>query len=198
MTNLTAKSNSSLYGHKFSHYVLFAEGYPYSFGSVYVTDAGKFKVSGLGREDRNWHQLDCPTFDTIPEALSFVRGAYETAMAGYHQNCAEIMAYINQGLSKVEQFDKRYNAEIQKVLVKIGRNFGKVRFTMILTIQEAITALDYLYSRSQDATVSIAGLIDGSQYTNEYRTSYAQWYIPVSSDDYHLCGYRSLEGVGRK
>lgn len=195
MTDLYARANPDNRNGGVYNYTLFERGYPYSFGSVYPVDGG-FKPSCLSREDRNWHPSnDHPVFATLPEALSYVRGLYEKMLADYHAQCAEIMDVLNKGLSKVEKYKNDFSDEAT-FKVKIGRDHGKVRFTMLLTPEQTITALDYLYSRD-GSTVSICGAILDRQYLNEYRTAYADWCIPVRSNDYHLLDWRSREGVGR-
>jgi hypothetical protein len=156
--------------------------YPYTLCNVRQDiDPEAWTVYCLSRRDIGMNLVDTQKFDTRDEAFAFIRETYEAALANYHGKIAEAFSVIRQGLSTVEP---AYRAMPEGDRVILGVIFPeahqKVQFPV--TIREA----------------TIEGSEAADTITALHRHRFDEWSIPAGSNDYHLCGWRSREGVGRR
>lgn len=177
------------------HYSLHVDGYGYSFGSLkHVPATGTWLPYCISRRDIGLHALDCPTFNDRAAALAWIRSQYEAALGAYHADCAKAFAALAEGLSPIEAVYNPVDPEKTRIVVGLIFDMGRRSVECPMTVREALTALDCLYERA-----GIVPTIVGIEMPGDplHRTGFAKWTIPISSNDYHLCGWRSLTGLGR-
>lgn len=176
---------------------VFASDWPYTLASFkHDVKPEVWTVYCMARADIGLGLVETTKFDTKAEAAGFIRQTYETALSVYHAKCAEVFAVLYQGLSPVQVVDAKYveltEGKGESIAVRMIFNEGWSAIEMAMTVQEALTALDYGFERAGMVASIVGRKIPGSNHGG-----WVGWTIPAMSKDYHLAGYRSLTGKGR-
>lgn len=211
MFKLTAKLRTNA-DHEMSQYgsatytiITDEAAYPYTLANLKFTKAtGEWTVYGFHRNDIgfSFDEANSRTFDDRAAALAFIRDTYEEAHSRYAAACAEVLAHLRADLSPVEfvgYLKEGASTPKQPQIIIEVITTGKDRFTfrMVVTIQEALTALDYLYARTNGRlVVNIVGRVTTSYVHN--RCGFAKWVVPAMSQDYQIDQWRSRTGEGRR
>ncbi len=177
-------------------YTIFAEGYPYSMGYVKNTFADDtWTVYCLTRRDIGLGLVPTETFPTRAEALAHIRAVYDAAEAKFDARCAEVREILHRELSPIVEAYRPYDRPVRVTIIDCKDHADTI--TMTMNVQEALTALDWLYARSEQRfVITIEGAISSDK--EPYRHSYCGWKVPALEQDYHLMGYRSTTGEGRR
>jgi hypothetical protein len=207
MFKLTAKlrdnaaSEMKRYGS--AHYTITTDEpeYPYSLGYLKVekvADAMQWTVYNLARQDIGFHSSPTVTFADRDAAIAHIRDTYTAAHERYRIARATITALIHEGLSPVRSL--RGGTEMPTIIMEIIDAAGeRFTFRMLVTVQEALTAMDYLTTRSQGRyIVNIIGFVATGQTYSIHRHGFAKWQVPAMGKDYQIAGWESTTGEGRR
>jgi hypothetical protein len=200
------------------HYTLFVDGYEHSVGYLmHDTNTGEWHPYCLGWNDVGVHFTQLgrhgngePTFSNRDSAMAWITEQFTQAVALRDVAVAPVMDYIRANLSPVRHIHGHCEDPSKvRVIVKLIFTLSKLpqeytqhivnRFvdqwtcTCEMTIQEALTALDILYTDCE-----VVPVIEGERHGDAFQyRSFCKWTIPGGDTDYHLLGWRSLTGFGR-
>lgn len=178
-------------------YSLRGEGYRYSMGYVKnVRGEEEWTSYCVGRRDIGF-EMETTVHPNRAAAMSAIRAAYDAAEARYAEFHALIVGILNsaEGLSTIAPYGSwQHDEEITMKIIDTQNEYPTMR--LVLTVQEALTALDYLYERSDRrfVTYDIGRVVNGEAD----RPAYVAWKVPYGHSDYTLAGWTSTSGEGRR